>query len=111
VALGARLRELRKQKGESLQQVADAINSSKAHIWELEMGKNKNPSVDSLNKLADHFEVTVAFLIGEDPNAADQDPEIVSMYRDLKRLLPKDRATIRMLMKRFEQAKDEGEEN
>ena len=112
MALGARLRELRTKEGESLQHVADAIGSSKAHIWELETGKNKNPSVDSLNKLAKHFNVTVAFLIGEDPTASDQDPKMVSMYRDLKRLSPKDLDTIRMLMKRFEkQAKDESEEN
>ncbi|MFZ0943560.1 MAG: helix-turn-helix transcriptional regulator [Syntrophobacteraceae bacterium] len=112
MALGARLKELRMEKRESLQQVADAIGSSKAHIWELEMGKNKNPSVDSLNKLAKHYDVTVAFLIGEDPNASDRDPKIVSMYRDLKRLSPKDLDTIRMLMKRFEkQAKDESEED
>jgi transcriptional regulator with XRE-family HTH domain len=108
VALGVRLKDLRVKKKESLQQVADAIGSSKAHIWELETGKNKNPSVDSLNKLAEHFNVTVAFLIGEDPAAADQDPEIVAMYRDLKRLSPGDRETIRMLMKRFkEQSKEE----
>lgn len=112
MALGARLKELRTQAGESLQQVADAIGSSKAHIWELEMGKNKNPSVDSLNKLAKHFNVTVAFLIGEDPSATDQDPKIVAMYRDLKRLSPNDRDTIRMLMRRFEkQAKDEKDES
>lgn len=112
MALGARLKELRVKKKESLQQVADAIGSSKAHIWELETGKNKNPSIDSLNKLAGHFNVTVSFLIGEDPKAADQDPEIVAMYRDLKRLSRPDRDTIRMLMKRFkEQAKEQSEED
>ena len=108
MALGARLKALRVREKESLQNVADAIGSSKAHIWELETGKNKNPSVDSLNKLAEHYNVTVAFLIGEDPAAADQDPEILAMYLDLKRLSPGDRDTIRMLMKRFKaQAKED----
>lgn len=111
MALGARLRELRTKAGESLQQVADAIGSSKAHIWELEIGKNKNPSMDSLNKLATHFNVTVAFLIGEDPDAADQDPEIVAMFRGLKRLSPADRITIRVLMERLKAQREENEED
>ena len=112
MALGAKLKELRVRKKESLQQVADAIGSSKAHVWELETGKSKNPSIDSLNKLAEHFNVTVGFLIGEEPSSADQDPEILAMYRDLKQLSPNDRDTIRMLMKRFkEQAKGESEKD
>ena len=99
VALGAKLKQLRMRKGESLQQVADAVGSSKAHIWELETGKNRNPSVDSLTKIAEHFEVSVAFLIGEDPNSADEDPDLIAMFRDLKKLTDNDRDTIRMLMK------------
>ena len=99
VALGAKLKELRTRKGESLQQVADAVGASKAHIWELEMGKSKNPSVELLTELAKHFNVLVADLIGENPNAIGEDPELVTMYRDLKGLTDTDRETIRRLMK------------
>lgn len=56
------------RKGESLQQVADAIGASKAHIWELESNRSKNPSLDLLQKLAGHFRTTVAYLI-EEPEA------------------------------------------
>jgi len=87
------------EAGESLQQVADAIGTSKAHIWELEMGKNKNPGADSLNKLADHFKVSVGYLVGEDPKAPDQKPEVVAMFRQLKKLSDKDRETISAMMK------------
>jgi len=99
VALGARLRELRVQKGQSLQQVADAVGASKAHIWELEKGTSRNPSMDLLSKLADHFSVTVASLVGEDPTAPGESPELVAMYRELKSLHDHDRETIRLLMK------------
>jgi len=99
VALGAKLKELRVKKKESLQQVADAVGSSKAHIWELETGKSKNPSVELLTALAKHFDVLVADLAGENPNAIGEDPEIVTMYRDLKGLTENDRNTIRDLMK------------
>lgn len=101
MALGVKIKELRMKKNLSLQQVADGVGSSKANIWELEKGTNKNPSMDSLNKLADFFEVSVAYLVGEDPNSEGEEPELVSMYRDLKGLTNKDRETIRELMKHF----------
>jgi len=112
VALGAKLRELRTRKGDSLQQVADAVGASKAHIWELEMGKSKNPSVELLTELAKHFNVLVADLIGENPNAIGEDPELVTMYRDLKGLTDTDRETIRGLMKVLKgQTKDKSEKD
>lgn len=66
--IGDRLKELRVAKGESLQQVADAIDASKAHIWELESNRATNPSLDMLQKLATHFDTTVTYLIGEPQN-------------------------------------------
>lgn len=65
MAIGDRLKELRVKKGQSLQQVADAIGSSKAHIWELESNRSRNPSLDLLQKLAGHFNTSVAYLINE----------------------------------------------
>ncbi len=110
MALGAKLKELRIRKRQSLQQVADAVGASKAHIWELETGKSRNPSMELLRKLADHFGVTVAGLAGEDPKAKGEDPELVAMYRELKGLSPKDRETLRMLMQtmRAQAKKDSG---
>ncbi|WP_298128096.1 helix-turn-helix transcriptional regulator [Brevundimonas sp.] len=75
MAIGDRIKELRVRKGESLQQVADAIGASKAHIWELESNRSKNPSLDLMQKLAGHFRTTVAYLIDEpqgDLNRAEQ---------------------------------------
>ena len=65
MAIGDRLKELRVKKGESLQAVADAIGASKAHIWELESNRSKNPSLDLLQKIASHFKTTVTYLIDE----------------------------------------------
>jgi transcriptional regulator with XRE-family HTH domain len=65
MAIGDRLKEMRIRRGESLQQVADAIGASKAHIWELESNRSKNPSLDLLQKLAGHFRTTVSYLIEE----------------------------------------------
>lgn len=73
--LGDRIKELRLRNKESLQQLADAIGASKAHIWEIESNRSKNPSIDLLQRLAEHFKTTVAFLIDEsqgDLSLADQ---------------------------------------
>jgi transcriptional regulator with XRE-family HTH domain len=75
MAIGDRIKEMRLRKGQSLQQVADGIGASKAHIWELESNRSKNPSIELLQKLADHFKTTVMYLVEEpqgDLTRADQ---------------------------------------
>ncbi|MBA4385350.1 MAG: XRE family transcriptional regulator [Anaerolinea sp.] len=99
MALGSRLKELRLRKGSSLQHVADSVGASKAHIWELETGKSKNPSVELLSGLARYFDVPIATLVGENPNVIGEDPELITMYRDFKGLESNDRQTIRNIMK------------
>lgn len=103
MALGVKVKELRMKKGLSLQQVADGAGSSKAHIWDIETGKNKNPSIDSLNKLADFFDVSVTYLVGEDPNSESEDTELIAMFRELKGLEKSDRDKIRKIMKAFKE--------
>lgn len=104
--LASRLKELRLRSGQSLQEVADAIKASKAHVWELETGKSRNPSVELITKLANHFRVAVAYLIGEDPSSSREDPELVAMFRDLKEVTDGDRALLRSLMETMKKRKD-----
>jgi transcriptional regulator with XRE-family HTH domain len=108
MSLAAKLRELRLRKGKSLQQVADDVGASKAHIWDLETGKSTNPSIDLLKNLSRCFDVSVADLIGENPGADSQDSEVVAMYRDLKELTPADREALRGLMEHLKNKKKEG---
>lgn len=109
MSIGARLKELRVKKNESLQGLADAVGASKAHIWEIERGGSKNPSMELLTKLAEHFDVTVSYLVGETlPEEAQEQEELIVLYRDLKELNEKDREAIRALMKRFKEKKGEG---
>lgn len=109
MALGSKIKELRFRNGKSLQQVADSVGASKAHIWELETGKSRNPSLALIRRLAEHFEVTVASLIGELPgDAEDLDAEdLLVMYRDLKGLSEEDRETIKLLIKGLKQRQKE----
>lgn len=65
MALRDNLRKHRERSCKSLQQVADDVGASKAHIWELETGRAKNPSIELLTKLAKTFDVSVSDLIDE----------------------------------------------
>lgn len=105
MALGARLKQLRMKNGLSLQQVADAVGVSKAHIWDLETGKSANPGMELLTALAAHYETSVATLVGENP-AEEDDPQLVAMFRDLKSLDPKEREMIKAVMKTLKKQAD-----
>ena len=102
---GARLKQLRFKKRQSLQKVADAVGASKAHIWELETGKSRNPSSNLLRRLAQHFQVTVASLVGEDPTVPGEDERLVAMFRDLHELDEDDRAMLEAIMRQMRKRK------
>jgi transcriptional regulator with XRE-family HTH domain len=101
VSFAKRLHELRVAKRLSLQNVADQVGISKAHVWNLEKGLSENPSLELLMKLADLFRVRVADLVGENPEAPDEEPEMVAMFRDLKQLETRDREVIAALMEQM----------
>jgi transcriptional regulator with XRE-family HTH domain len=98
--LAVTLKQLRLKSGKSLQDVADAVKASKAHIWDLERGASRNPSLDLLKRLSDFYKVGVADLVGENPEQ-QQDPQLTVMYRNLAELNGAERETIQMLMERL----------
>lgn len=101
MSIGARLKALRAKSRQSLQDVADGVGASKTHIWDLETGRSDNPSIELLTRLAAHFRVGIADLVGENPDAEGESSELIALYRDLKNLSDTDRETIRVLMERF----------
>lgn len=106
MSFATRLHELRVANRLSLQQVADKVGISKAHVWNLEKGQADNPSMELVLKLADLFRVRIADLVGENPEAADEDPEVIAMFRDLKRLGDDDRELIKGLMEQLKHRRD-----
>lgn len=89
--IGERILSLRQKTNQSLQEVADAVDVSKAHIWELEKGRSKNPSFELVRKLARHFGVSVEALVGDAEEPIAQDMQIERIHRDLKGLSDRDR--------------------
>jgi transcriptional regulator with XRE-family HTH domain len=99
MSLATKLAKLRRKKGQSLQEVGDAVEVSKAHIWELEKGRADNPSMALVTRLADHFGVTVAYLMGEDIESADADGDLQRMFRQAQQLDDSERAILDDMMK------------
>ena len=105
MSLARRLTLLRDQKGVSLQTVADAVDMSKAHLWEIERGKKDNPSMKIVQSLALYYGVTVGYLLGEDPDAEDVPKELVQLMRASKRLSPEDIVHVEALAKSLADAR------
>ena len=101
MSFATRLNKLRIEKRLSLQEVADKVGISKAHVWNLEKGQADNPSMELVMKLADLFRVRVADLVGENPDDPDEDAEMIAMFRDLKGLGEDDREIIKGLMQQL----------
>ena len=99
MGIGARITRLRLASKESLQQVADAVGVSKAHIWELEKGRTDNPSMALVTRLADHFRVSVAFLVGEDREADDAEVDLQRMFRQAQQLDDRERKILDEMMR------------
>ncbi|HEV2501773.1 MAG TPA: helix-turn-helix transcriptional regulator [Mesorhizobium sp.] len=101
VELAVKLKQLRMRSGKSLQEVADAVGASKAHIWDLERGASKNPSLNLIKSLADFYKIGIADLVGENPGSPEAEAELIAMYRNLTELSQSDRETIQILMDRL----------
>lgn len=101
MALADRIKEFRMKKKMSLQDVAECTGASKAHIWDLETARSKNPSIDLLKKLADCFGVAVSDLIEENPAAEQEASRVLGMYRELKNLSDRDLDVIQQMVERL----------
>lgn len=101
MSFGARIAQLRRDRGESLQDVAIAGGVTRTHIWQLEKGQTSNPSMQLIQKLADHFEVSVAHLVDEDIQANDADQQLASMFRLAKELDQREREYLDDMIRSF----------
>ena len=98
MGLGRRVTELREKNKHSFQELADAVGVSKAHIWQIERGKATNPAVNVVTKIADHYGVSVAWLLGEDPSDSGADPELQCMFRQAQSLDERERKILSDMM-------------
>ena len=79
--LGRKVRDLRQEKGLTLDQLAQATGSSKSYIWEIENTPGARPSGEKLNRIAAVLGVTPEFLADEDRTNATVDEFDEAFYR------------------------------
>ncbi|WP_026789997.1 helix-turn-helix domain-containing protein [Pleomorphomonas oryzae] len=101
MALADRIKAFRMKKKLSLQDLADATKVSKAHIWDLETGRSKNPSIELLTNLANKLGVAVIDLVGENPSEEEEGSRVLGMYRELKDLSGRDLDVIQQMIERL----------
>lgn len=70
--LGKRIKELRKEKGLTQQELGDKINVTKVSICCYENG-TRNPTLQTLQDLAEFFGVDLTYFLGVDTYAVAED--------------------------------------
>ena len=92
--LGERIRDLRKEKGYSQQQMARKLHITQGAISQWENGTT-TPAADQLSALADVFEITVDELLGrEEKKPAIADGPGRGIVQKYKQLTPENQARI-----------------
>jgi transcriptional regulator with XRE-family HTH domain len=88
--IAERLKEARKLAGLSQGHVAKMLGLHRPSVSEMEAG-NRRVSADELARLAEIYDVNVAWLIGETSDTLDaQDPRLELAARELTKLKPDD---------------------
>jgi transcriptional regulator with XRE-family HTH domain len=104
---GLRLRTFRMRKKLSLQELADKVGASKAHVWDLEQGKTRNPSLVLLTGLSRALDVSIKELVGEGEEATTaEEAELGPLFRDLRDLDAKNLELIRTMTKTLREMKN-----
>lgn len=115
--LPERLAQIRKQRGLSQYELADALGFSRGQIGNYEQG-TRRPDPTTLQQIADYLHVSVDYLLGRDEadsgNSEAEDPELEVLFRNLKELDANDRAIIMAIArerKRQREQSNQGKES
>ena len=84
--LGKKIKDLRTEKGYTLEELADKSESSKSYIWELENRNPPRPSGDKLAKIAKALGVTTDYLLSDRQTAPSASVIDQAFFRDYQNL-------------------------
>lgn len=101
-ALGARIQRLRKEKGLTLDQLAEITASSKSYIWELENKSPPRPSAEKLSKIATQLGVTIEYLLDGEKKITEVDAMDEMFFRKYKRMDNDVKTKIRKMVELWE---------
>lgn len=97
--LGKKIKDLRKEKGFTLDKLAELSDSSKSYIWELENKDPPRPSGDKVAKIAGALGVTTDYLLSTSKSAPSDDVLDTAFFRDYQDLDVSTKERIRDLVK------------
>lgn len=91
---GKRLRECRKEKELSQNEVAKLLNTNHSVIGKYERD-DVNPSIDAVKRLAELLDTTVAYLVGEaDTDELFKNSDMLRRLKDISQLPEQDKEAI-----------------
>lgn len=97
--LGEKIRKLRKEKGFTLDKLAELTESSKSYIWELENKNPPRPSAEKLAKIAEKLGTTIEFLLDESAEVSQEEAADAQFYRQYRKMDPATKDKIRQMVK------------
>lgn len=96
--LGEKIRKLRKEKGLTLDKLAELTESSKSYIWELENKNPPRPSAEKLSKIAEKLGTTIEYLMDEGEAVSVEDAADAQFYRQYRKMNTTTKAKIRQMV-------------
>lgn len=99
--LGEKLHKLRKDKGFTLDQLAEKSGLSKSYLWELENRESQRPSAEKVAALANVFGVAPTFFIEDDVRTPKQRHLDEGFFRDYQKLDDDAKAQLRKILETF----------
>ena len=102
--LGEKLRELRKQRGLTLDKLAELAGLSKSYLWELENRESQRPSAEKLTALADALGVAAAYFLEEDVRAPEERHLDEAFFRGYQKLEPDAKEQLRKILDTFKKS-------
>ena len=104
-ALGEKVRHLRKEKGLTLEKLAELTGSVKSYIWELENKNPPRPSAEKIGKIAAILGVTSEFLLDTSEKSPTPAVEDKAFFRKYQKLGPEGKSKMRSIIELWDKDK------
>lgn len=95
---GEKLRSIRSKSNITLEELAEAIGSSKSYVWQLENKSNAKPSAELLLKISNYLGVSPDFLLDDSVEEYTSEQLDDAFFRRFQRLSENDKRTIERIM-------------
>lgn len=99
--LGEKLRALRKERGLTLEKLADLAGLSKSYVWELENRESQRPSAEKLGALADVLGVSSTYFLEDDIREPEERHRDEAFYRNYQQLDATAKEQLRRILETF----------